>query len=75
MDIVKLPVGKQAAIDADCIRIEQTAEAMFKLTALPCVSALMMGSRYRSLTGRHLQASKRLRQPVLPGQQVLVSNG
>jgi hypothetical protein len=40
MDIVKLPVGKQAAVDADCIRIEQTAEAMFKLTASAlCVRA------------------------------------
>jgi hypothetical protein len=40
MDVVKLPVGKQAPVDADCIRIEQTAEAMFKLTA----SALCVGA-------------------------------
>lgn len=40
MDIVKLPVGKQAPVDADCIRIEQTAEATFKLTA----SALCVGA-------------------------------
>jgi hypothetical protein len=40
MDVVKLPVSKQAPVDADCIRIEQTAEAMFKLTA----SALCVGT-------------------------------
>jgi hypothetical protein len=40
MDVVKLPVGKQAPVDADCIRIEQTAEAIFKLTA----SALCVGA-------------------------------
>jgi hypothetical protein len=40
MEVVRLPVGKQAPIDADCIRIEQTAEAMFKLTA----SALCVGA-------------------------------
>jgi hypothetical protein len=40
MDVVKLPVGKQAPVDADCIRIEQTAEAIFKLTASAlCVDA------------------------------------
>jgi hypothetical protein len=33
MEVVRLPVGKQAPVDADCIRIEQAAEATFKLTA------------------------------------------
>ena len=40
MEIVRLPVGKQAPVDTDCIRIEQAAEAMFKLTA----SALCVGA-------------------------------
>jgi hypothetical protein len=39
MDIEQLPIGKQAPVDADCIRIEQTAQAMFTLTA----SALCVG--------------------------------
>jgi hypothetical protein len=33
MEVVRLPVGKQAPVDTDCIRIEQVAEATFKLTA------------------------------------------
>lgn len=33
MEIVRLPVGEQAPVDADCIRIEQTADAVFQLTA------------------------------------------
>ena len=33
MEVVRLPVGKQAPVDADCIRVEQTAEDVFKLTA------------------------------------------
>jgi hypothetical protein len=33
MEVERLPVGKQAPVDADCIRIEQAAEATFKLTA------------------------------------------
>ncbi|QNE32528.1 hypothetical protein F1C10_11605 [Sphingomonas sp. NBWT7] len=40
MEIVRLPVGEQASVDVDCIRIEQTAEAIFKLTA----SALCVGT-------------------------------
>jgi hypothetical protein len=35
LDVVKLPLGKQEPVDADWIRIEQTAEAIFKLTASP----------------------------------------
>ena len=40
MEIVRLPVGKQAPVDTDCIRIEQIAGATFKLTA----SALCSGT-------------------------------
>lgn len=43
MDIVRLPVGKQAPVDADCIRIEQTTEATFELTG----SALCIGAEDR----------------------------
>ena len=32
MEIVRLPVGKQGPVDADCIRIEQLTEATFELT-------------------------------------------
>lgn len=40
MHIVRLSVGQQAPVDADCIRIEQAAEAVFKLTASAlCVDA------------------------------------
>ena len=40
MEVVRLPVGKQAPVDADCIRVEQVAEAVFKLTASAmCVDA------------------------------------
>ena len=40
MEVVRLPVGKQAPVEADCIRIEQADDAMFKLTA----SALCVGA-------------------------------
>lgn len=40
MGIVRLPVGKQALVDADRIRIEQAAETTFELTA----SALCVGA-------------------------------
>jgi len=33
MNIVRLPVGKQAPVDADCIRIEQSSNEAFTLTA------------------------------------------
>jgi hypothetical protein len=33
MEIVKLPLGKQASVDADCIRIEQLPAGSFQLTA------------------------------------------
>jgi hypothetical protein len=40
MQVVRLPVGEQAPVEADCIRIEQAAEAVFKLTASAlCVDA------------------------------------
>lgn len=39
MEVIRLPLGKQAPVDADCIRVEQVTEAMFKLTASAlCVS-------------------------------------
>jgi hypothetical protein len=40
MEIIKLPVGEQASLDADCIRIEELPGSTFKLTA----SALCVGS-------------------------------
>lgn len=40
MEIVRLPVGEQARVDADCIRIEERPDASHKLTA----SALCIGS-------------------------------
>ncbi len=33
MDIVRLPVGKQASVEADCIRIEEQRGGAYKLTA------------------------------------------
>jgi hypothetical protein len=33
MEVVRLPVGEQAPVDADCLRIEQVSEFSFKLTA------------------------------------------
>ena len=33
MEIVRLPVGEQAPVDADCIRIEELPGSTFKLTA------------------------------------------
>jgi hypothetical protein len=33
MEIVRLPVGKQASVDADCIRVEELPGSTFKLTA------------------------------------------
>lgn len=33
MDVIKLRVGKQAAIDADCIRIEEQPSGTYRLTA------------------------------------------
>lgn len=39
MDIVRLPVGEQAGVDADCIRIEEQPDGRYKLTA----SALCTG--------------------------------
>lgn len=33
MEIVRLPLGEQASIDADCIRIEEQPGAIYRLTA------------------------------------------
>lgn len=33
MEIVRLPVGKQAPIDSDCIRIEEQEDGRYSLTA------------------------------------------
>jgi hypothetical protein len=40
MEIVRLPTGKQAPVDVDCIRIEEIPGSNFKLTA----SALCVGT-------------------------------
>lgn len=32
MELVRLPVGKQAPVDTDCIRIEEESARAFKLT-------------------------------------------
>jgi hypothetical protein len=40
MEIVRLPVGEQASVDADCIRIEEQPGATYKLTA----SAMCVGA-------------------------------
>lgn len=40
MEIVRLPLGKQASVDADCIRIEEQPGATYRLTA----SALCVGA-------------------------------
>lgn len=39
MEIVRLPLGKQASVDADCIRIEEQPGATYNLTA----SAMCVG--------------------------------
>jgi hypothetical protein len=33
MEIVRLPLGEQASVDADCIRIEEQVSGTYKLTA------------------------------------------
>jgi len=33
MEIVRLPIGEQATVDSDCIRIEEQPGATYKLTA------------------------------------------
>ena len=40
MDIVRLPISKQASVDADCIRIEEQPGATYRLTA----SAMCVGT-------------------------------
>ena len=40
MEVIRLPVGKQAPVDADCIRVEQVSQSAFRLTA----SAMCAGS-------------------------------
>jgi len=40
MQIIKLPVGEQAPVDTDCIRVEEQPGPSFRLTA----SALCTGS-------------------------------
>lgn len=39
MDIIRLPLGKQAPVDSDCIRVEEQAGGVFTLTG----SALCTG--------------------------------
>ena len=33
MEIIRLPVGEQASLDADCIRIEEEPSGTYRLTA------------------------------------------
>lgn len=33
MEVIKLPMGKQASVDADCIRIEELPAGTYQLTA------------------------------------------
>ena len=40
MEIVRLPVGEQAAVDVDCIRVEELPGSTYKLTG----TALCIGS-------------------------------
>jgi len=40
MEVVRLPVGKQAPVDADCIRIEQVDDISYKLTASALCSSV-----------------------------------
>lgn len=40
MEIVKLPVGKQAPVDADCIRIEEQAPGAYKLSGSALCTAV-----------------------------------
>jgi hypothetical protein len=40
LEIVKLPLGQQAPVDADCIRIEEQSHGSYKLTgSAMCVGA------------------------------------
>jgi hypothetical protein len=39
MEIIKLPVGKQASVDADCIRIEEQPSGNYRLTATALCAA------------------------------------
>lgn len=40
MEIVRLPVGKQAPVDTDCIRVEELSAGSYKLTASAlCIEA------------------------------------
>lgn len=40
MEIIRLPVGEQAPVDVDCIRVEEVSESTYKLTG----TALCVGS-------------------------------
>jgi hypothetical protein len=33
MEIIRLPVGEQASVDDDCLRIEEQADSSYRLTA------------------------------------------
>lgn len=40
MEIIRLPLGKQASVEADCIRIEEQPAGTYKLTATAmCIGA------------------------------------
>jgi hypothetical protein len=40
MEVIRLPVGEQASVDVDCIRLEELAGSTYKLTG----TALCVGS-------------------------------
>lgn len=33
MEIVRLPIGEQAPVDSDCLRVEEQADSSYRLTA------------------------------------------
>jgi hypothetical protein len=39
MEVVKLPVGKQASVEADCIRLEEQPDHRWRLTATALCTA------------------------------------
>ena len=51
MEIIKLPIGEQAAVDVDCIRIEEQAEAVFKLSGSALCTAVDAGDSVTLIGG------------------------
>lgn len=73
MEIVRLPLGEQAPVDADCIRIEEQPGATYTLTASALWSALTTVGRCRLLVVRHSGLLKRPRQ-ASPGRRTSASS-